>query len=82
MRFYPKGALRKGVTGRTTLQCRVATTGAMTGCDVLNESPTGFGFGDAALAMTPLFRVNQAQIPCPLDGCAIVRIPIVFAIAR
>lgn len=47
---YPDRALaRGGVEGRVTAQCRVETTGGLTGCEILSETPEGLGFGEAVL---------------------------------
>lgn len=60
-RFYPPAALAQGIAGRATLRCTVDETGALSGCVVLEERPTGWGFGRAALQMANAFRVRPPQ---------------------
>jgi periplasmic protein TonB len=59
------------------MECRVMAQGTVNNCVVLRESPTGYGFGDAALASTRYFKLN----PRTVDGQAIegakVQIPTV-----
>jgi TonB family protein len=76
---YPQLAQTFGVAGRVVLRCKVATTGRTEDCQVLSETPKGFGFGDAALKIAPLFRMA----PATAGGSATasdVRIPIRFAL--
>jgi Gram-negative bacterial TonB protein C-terminal len=49
--YYPANALRANVRGRTTVQCDAGVDGRLSGCKVLNETPLGYGFGEAALRM-------------------------------
>lgn len=80
-RLYPDRAAERGVRGAVTMECRVAAQGSVNGCVVLRESPTGYGFGEAALASTRYFRLN----PRTIDGQAIegarVHIPMGFNLA-
>lgn len=45
----PQRATRAGVSGQAELDCIVSTTGRVTDCTVLSETPEGYGFGAAAL---------------------------------
>ena len=80
-RFYPERAQRLEKTGNVTLQCQVTAKGTVTGCAVLSEDPVDFGFGDAALKLSRLFKMK----PKMEDGQAVegasVKIPIAFRIA-
>lgn len=49
MREYPPDALAQGVSGRATVQCEIVSSGVLDHCSVLDENPTGYGFGDAAI---------------------------------
>jgi TonB family protein len=54
---YPKAP--PGVeTLRTRLACRVEQEGYVSGCRVESEDPPGNGFGPAALALAPRFRLG------------------------
>jgi periplasmic protein TonB len=50
--------------GYATVSCRVAATGTAEDCQLEQESPTGRGFGPAAMKMTSLFRLR----PKTVDG--------------
>jgi TonB family protein len=55
---YPQAARAAGVaTGRGVLACKVQQAGALS-CQVQGEEPAGYGFGEAALKVAPLFRVQ------------------------
>ncbi|MGH6971438.1 MAG: TonB family protein [Caulobacteraceae bacterium] len=54
---YPDRAARKGVGGSALLDCLVRDDGRLT-CDLISETPHGYDFGKAAVAMATLFRVS------------------------
>jgi TonB family protein len=49
--YYPERAARMGAQGFAILACHLAATGYLSGCKVLDETPRGFGFPDAAMKM-------------------------------
>lgn len=65
-RFYPHGALRQNVEGRAVLDCLVSTTGSLA-CALASETPTGWGFGPAALQIASEYRM----IPATRDGAPV-----------
>ena len=81
-RIYPRRAIDLEKSGGATLMCTVAATGSVGNCSVIDESPKGLGFGEAALASAKLFRLS----PRTVDGEAVegakVRIPLVFSLAN
>jgi TonB family protein len=79
-RFYPERAIRNNEGGRATFECKVVEDGTLTDCHVLEDSPPGDGFGEAALKLAPLFKMR----PMTKDGHPVsggtVRIPLRFVI--
>ncbi len=80
-RYYPDRAQRLEKSGTVVLQCLVTAKGGVSGCAVVSEDPADFGFGEAALKLSRLFRMKpRTEDGQAVDG-AIVRIPIAFRIA-
>jgi len=65
-RYYPARALRRGVEGAAVLDCLVSTAGLLR-CAVVSETPQGWGFGEAALAISRDHRMAPAR----RDGVAV-----------
>lgn len=49
--YYPDLAARNHIGGRVSLNCVVGENLALDDCRLQSETPTGYGFGDAALLM-------------------------------
>jgi TonB family protein len=84
VKAYPKAALDAGVSGETALRCNVKPDGGLTDCALTRETPTGMGFGQAALALADRFRMRPEAIPHPAPGKAQpeVLVPIRWAIVE
>lgn len=70
MSVYPNRALRLGVAGRTLMRCAVVDDGAVGGCEVTEQTPEGFGFGEATLWLAPFLKVANvgkgARVTVPI----------------
>lgn len=76
--LYPPIALELAISGRAALVCAVDTYGALEVCSAEEESPKGLGFGAAAVALAPKFRMTPKMVDGrPVVGGS-VRIPINF----
>jgi len=81
-RYYPDRAQRMEVNGRATISCTVTAKGALQGCTVVSENPADYGFGEAALRLSRLFRMKPKTLDgSPVDGGAIT-VPIVFQVPQ
>jgi protein TonB len=47
--MYPDRALNDEVEGTVTIDCAINASGRVTSCDVINESPKGYGFAAATV---------------------------------
>jgi periplasmic protein TonB len=79
---YPARALRRGLAGQAMLRCRVGLDGRLSRCAVIQESPLGEGFGDAArrLAENSTTAFPQLSDGSPVDGGEI-QVPYLFRVA-
>jgi TonB family protein len=57
-RYYPREALDEGQSGRVVLDCEIGGNGRLS-CGVAQESPGGYGFGDAGLNIARQLRVRS-----------------------
>jgi TonB family protein len=80
-KFYPKAAADAGKEGMVVLDCRVRRDGGMRACKVKSEDPAQYGFGAAALKISPLFRMKAKDEAGRQTAGAGVSIPIKFALA-
>jgi len=79
-RLFPSQAARQQIEGLATIRCRVTTEGAMGDCKVVAEEPSGQHFGDAALRLANLFRVNLTKGAGLVAAGKDLTIPIKFAL--
>lgn len=60
---FPEAAARQGVDeGAAVLLCQVTLTGELSECALVSETPSGVGFGQAALASVGTARLRPATI--------------------
>lgn len=77
-RAYPDRALRDGTEGAATLQCSVTARGSLTACSVMSETPSGQGFGRAAMQLSRHFRLSPRTVDGQAVEGAVVTIPLTF----
>jgi protein TonB len=65
--LYPRSALNDGVGGRVVMECRVLGDLSVS-CSVVSETPSGVGFGRAALSASSSYRAR----PTLSDGSSAV----------
>ena len=65
-RYYPPRAIERGIEGDVVLNCLVRVSGLLD-CDVVSESPQGWGFSLAAQRIAGAHRMT----PATRDGVAV-----------
>ncbi len=58
---WPKAAYEARIKGDVVLSCEVDRHGLAERCDVASETPTGKGFGQAALQLRPTLKLTPAH---------------------
>lgn len=78
---YPRRALEHDVDGRVVLTCAPLSTGRLTDCQVLEETPPDYGFRAAALTAADgaLLSPEMAAAMAPEDR---LTVPVDFRLAR
>ena len=81
-RFYPSRAHADGTEGSVTIECTAQENGRLTDCSVVNETPTGAGFGRASLQLASRFQMRpQTRDGSPIEG-ARVRVPLNWSLSE
>jgi protein TonB len=75
---YPKAARKSRIDGRVTMLCGVLATGRLTKCSTVEETPSGWGFGDAALGLASAFRMKPVTPSGQSVAGGTITIPMVF----
>lgn len=76
--YYPPRAVRQHREGTAVIACTVTEAGGLTACSVAGETPSGWGFGEAALRMAPLFRMRPQTEDGVAVGGARINVPVDF----
>lgn len=74
----PEAARRAHQEGEATLDCVVAEDGGL-GCALVEETPHGWGFGDAAVQLTQKFRVAARTTDGRTTGGGHLSLSILFS---
>jgi len=73
--LYPARALAREKSGLVSLDCIVRTDGNLA-CRVAQETPTGWGFGDAALRISQTYQMEPASRDgAPVEARYTLRVP-------
>lgn len=80
MHAYPERAIQANVTGSATLSCTVRVNGSLTDCQVVSETPGGYGFGRAATRLSRDFRMSPRTVDGQAVGGARVTVGIRFTL--
>lgn len=78
---YPVRALDNQIEGDAFMDCVVMVDGKLTGCRIAGESPTGFGFGQAALDLAADYQLKPRYLDGEPNGGAQVRLGVRFSTA-
>ncbi len=76
---YPPRALDNQVQGGAVIECVVTLTGKLAECQVYDEQPTGYGFGQAALDLAGDFVLKPRLIDGEAVGGSPVKISVNFS---
>jgi protein TonB len=74
-RAHPPRARANNVEGGAALDCAVTATGSLKDCQIISESPEGWGFGEATLKLAPLFALSVPPGRAQLER---IRVPLKF----
>lgn len=78
---YPWKARQAGVEGTATIDCIATVEGTLKDCSIVSEDPEGYGFGEATIAASGLFRMNPRILNGkPAEGT--VRVPLNWRLAE
>jgi protein TonB len=56
--YYPERAQRMEIDGKAVMSCDVTEEGRLTACELVSETPEGYGFGAATLEVSRYFKLK------------------------
>jgi len=72
-RYYPDRAMRMNRSGDASLKCVVTDDGRLNLCEIISETPEDFGFGQAGLQLTKMFKMHPTTTDGrPVGGASVV----------
>ncbi|HEY2358594.1 MAG TPA: TonB family protein, partial [Phenylobacterium sp.] len=75
---YPARAASAGIAGAVKMKCAATTAGQLSNCSVIQEAPTGEGFGAAALSLATQMALKPADAEGkPVAGRSLI-VPVKF----
>ena len=60
------------------MACRITPTGGLEACTIKRETPPGLGYGAAALALAPIFKMPDVDLDGRPVAGRMVQIPIIW----
>ncbi|WP_375271614.1 hypothetical protein [Sphingomonas sp.] len=75
--YWPPAAVAAKLSGKAILECVVPRVGPPTRCRALAETPVGSGFGQAAVTMSPVFRIVPVTRARRVEDMPII-VPVIF----
>ncbi|WP_294189888.1 TonB family protein [uncultured Sphingomonas sp.] len=75
--YWPERARAARLSGKAILECVVPKVGPPKSCRALAEIPNGSGFGQAAVKMSPIFRIVPVTREGKVEDMPII-VPVVF----
>lgn len=77
---YPSKGRMQRVSGHVNMSCNFTASGKLTGCTVINQTPTNFGFGAAAKSLIEKFQAPATIADQPIHKFR-VQLPVTFSAA-
>lgn len=81
-RLYPGATVANELSGRATIVCRILASGRLADCNVVEESPAGVGFGQAAIRLAPFFQMTTTTADGKSVEGGTVRLPLVWRLPQ
>lgn len=78
-KVYPTTARKRGKGAEVVMSCTVGANGRLASCQVVSETPAGWGFGEAALRTKDAFQMTATTTDGQSTEGALVRIPLRFS---
>lgn len=75
---FPPAAREAGVSGRSSMTCRIKATGELEACRIDSEFPQAAGFGAASLSVAPFFKLKPTTADGRSVAGATITIPLVW----
>jgi TonB family protein len=76
--YYPEKARKTETSGRVIMDCDVTAGGLLSGCRVVDEWPADYGFGDAGLQLSRIFRLDPKTVDLNDPNRNRIVMPIIF----
>jgi hypothetical protein len=76
--IYPPKAQREEKAGWAVAECLTLETGDLKDCKLLGEAPANYGFGEAALKLTPKFKIDAKKSDPGILKDGVIAIPIIL----